>query len=499
MSNKLNDTHPDLAKEWHPTKNGETTPDKVSSGSHKKAWWLGSCGHEWEGIIRNRANKKAGCHYCASKKVLIGFNDLTTVNPKIAKEWHPTKNSTKPTDYTFKSNKKVWWKCDKGHEWEAPISYRTGKKGGSCLYCLNQKIIEGFNDLETINSVLAAEWNADKNGELTPLKVSAGSNKKVWWKCDKGHEWEANIYDRHGKNSGCPTCITGYKVSKPEKELVKLVKTIIPNAELKINTKSVIKPYELDIYIPEKKIAIEYNGLYWHSEELGKDKNYHYNKWLACKDKGVQLIQIWEDDWNRNPELIKNMLSHKLGVSQQEKIYARNTIAKSLTRKQADDFLNETHIQGTVNSRLRYGLFKGEELIAVMLLKTESNTKGKTLNLIRYATSKSVIGGFTKLLNHVIKENPEVTSIVTFSDNTISDGGLYINNDFVEDGIVKPDYMYIVGGTRIHKFNYRLKRFKKDPDLKWIEGYTEARLARLNGIKRIWDAGKVKYIKKISR
>lgn len=497
MSNMLDDTHPHLSKEWHPTKNGAMTPDKVSAGSHKKAWWLGACGHEWEGIIRNRANKNAGCHYCAGKKVLVGFNDLATLKPEIAKEWHPTKNKTTPQDYAPRSNKKAWWKCKKGHEWEAPISYRTGKRGGGCSYCLNQKILEGFNDLESLNPFLAAEWNTERNGELTPSQVSLGADKKVWWKCSKGHEWQAQIHDRSGKNSGCPTCINGYKVSKPEKEIAQFIKSLLPSLNVKINVKSVIKPYELDVYVPEKKIAIEYNGLYWHSEDMGKDKNYHYNKWLACKEQGIQLIQLWEDDWNRNPEMVKNMIAHKLGASSRKSVYARKTTARVITKREADEFLNKNHIQGTVAARLMYGLFNNEQLIAVMLFKTEANSNSKTLNLLRYATSENVVGGFTKLLKFAEEQNPEVTSIITFSDNTISDGSLYINNGFIESGIVKPDYMYIVGSVRIHKFNYRLKRFKTDPNLKWVEGYTETQLAKLNNIPRIWDAGKIRYSKKV--
>ena len=499
MINMLNDVRPDIAKEWHPTKNGTLTADEVSAGSHKKAWWLGACGHEWEGVIRNRVNRESGCHYCAGKKVLPGFNDLASLKPEIAKEWHPTRNTTMPENHTSKSNIKVWWKCLNGHEWEAPISYRTGKKGGGCSYCFNQKILKGFNDLETLNPTLAAEWNTEKNGELTPSKVSSGADKKVWWKCLNGHEWEAKIHDRNGKKSGCPTCITGYKISKPEKEITQMIKQLEPNLTVKTNVKSVIKPYELDIYIPEKKIALEYNGLYWHTETMGKDKNYHYNKWLACKAKGIQLLQIWEDDWNCKPELVKNMIAHKLGLSNKKSIYARNTKAQKITQSEADVFLNNNHIQGSVSSRLAYGLFHSDALVAVMLFKTEANSGGETLNLLRYATSEKIVGGFTKLLTFAEEENPKVKKIVTFSDNTISDGGLYVNNGFVEDGTVKPDYMYVVDSVRVHKFNYRLKRFKNDSALKWVEGYSESQLALLNNMPRIWDAGKVKYVKNLTR
>lgn len=424
MDNSLLNIKPELAAQWHPTRNGDLNPENVSAGSHKKAWWVCDKGHEWEGIIRNRINRGSGCHYCIGKKILQGFNDLATVKPEVAKWWHPT-----------------------------------------------------------------------KNGNMQPQNYAVKSNTKVWWKCDKGHEWEANITDRHGKKNRCPECFAGYQSSMPEKEIAEYLKTLLPDMKIETSVKSVIKPYELDIYIPEKNVAIEYNGLYWHSEENGKDKKYHYNKWLTCKEQGIQLIQIWEDDYIRNPELVKNMLAHKLGVSQQEKVYARKTVVKTLTKNETDLFLNANHIQGSVDARLKYGLFYNDELVSVMLLKSESGTEGKTLNLIRYATSKNVVGGFTKLLTYTNKQNPETESVITFSDNTVSDGGLYLNNGFVEDGEIKPDYMYIKNSMRNHKFSYRLKRFKNDPELQWVEGYTESQLAKFNNLRRIWDAGKIRWRK----
>lgn len=171
-----------------------------------------------------------------------------------------------------------------------------------------------------------------------------------------------------------------------------------------------------------EKIAVEFNGLYWHREKVRSNKNYHYNKWLECQKQGIQLIQIWEDDWYQNPELVKQMLAHKLGVSSQPKIYARNTKIVFLENEQAKNFLNNNHIQGEVLGSIRLGLVTDtHQLVAVMVLKKE----GKTLNLLRFATSQPVVGGFTKLLKHVEKTyKPE--EIITFSDNCVSDGGFYM-------------------------------------------------------------------------
>ncbi|MDO9391013.1 MAG: zinc-ribbon domain-containing protein, partial [bacterium] len=204
----------ELAKEWHPTKNGSLTPSDVTQGSHKKVWW--QCKkdktHEWATIISIR-NKGVGCPYC-SNRMVNHQNCLATTNPELAKEWHPTKNgSLTPNDVTQASNKKVWWQCkkDKSHEWAANISNRN--KGSGCPYCSN-KAVNHQNCLATTNPGLAKEWHPTKNGTLSPKDITPGSDKKVWWQCkkDKTHEWRAAVYKR-SKGRGCPYC-SGRAVNK---------------------------------------------------------------------------------------------------------------------------------------------------------------------------------------------------------------------------------------------------------------------------------------------
>ena len=195
--------YPDIAKEWHPTKNKDITPDMVAPKSGKRVWWLGSCGHEWEAVISSRT-RGVGCPYCSNYRALAGFNDLATTEPTLAIEWDYDKNgSLKPTDVTAGSHKKVWWKCSKGHEWEMSVKDRTGSQG--CPYCSNKRVLSGFNDLATMYPSLADEWNYERNGDLRPDQVLPGSEKKVWWKCSNGHEWAAIVYNRI-KGVGCPYC-----------------------------------------------------------------------------------------------------------------------------------------------------------------------------------------------------------------------------------------------------------------------------------------------------
>jgi very-short-patch-repair endonuclease len=211
----LAEINPELAKEWHPTKNDDLTPFDVTQGSDKKVWWKCDKGddHEWEISIYSR-NSGSGCSVCSGRTV-VKSNSLATLNPELAKEWHPTKNG-KLTPYAFTngSSKKVWWKCDKGddHEWESKISNRTINNNG-CSVCSGRTAVKS-NCLGTLNSELAKEWHPIKNDKLTPFDVVVSSNKKVWWKCDKGddHEWEATVNSRNGGN-GCPVC-SNYKIVK---------------------------------------------------------------------------------------------------------------------------------------------------------------------------------------------------------------------------------------------------------------------------------------------
>ena len=210
-ANRLCILYPDLAKEWHPTRNGKLTPDEVSYGSNKSRWWICDEGHEWETAVCYRTLDRTGCPYCAGKRV-TDANRLSTRYPDVACEWHPTKNGKlTPADVHYSGNKKFWWLCakDRDHEWDATPNHRTAGKG--CPYCSSRRVADS-NRLSTNHVELVPEWHLTKNGELTPGDVTARSNKKVWWRCQEGHEWDAAIVSRTLGGHGCPYC-SGRRVS----------------------------------------------------------------------------------------------------------------------------------------------------------------------------------------------------------------------------------------------------------------------------------------------
>ena len=201
--NDLQTINPKLAKEWNYEKNGNLKPENFTASSGQKVWWKCYEGHEWQATIANRNNGRS-CPHCSGQIVSEGYNDLRTINPNLAKEWNYEKNGIlKPECFTANSGQKVWWRCSQGHEWQAVIINRNQGKG--CPYCAGKKVLKGDNDLQTANPTLANEWNYEKNGILKPEHFTAHSNKKVWWKCSKGHEWQAAIGDR-SQGHTCPYC-----------------------------------------------------------------------------------------------------------------------------------------------------------------------------------------------------------------------------------------------------------------------------------------------------
>lgn len=205
--------HSNLVREWHPTKNGKLKPSQVMPGSGKMVWWMCKQGHEWQARVLHRHQDKCSCPYCSGRKS-TKENNLAVCYPEVARLWHPFKNhALTPRDVTPRSHKIVWWRCDKNHEWQESISIM--RKRVLCPYCSGVRLSD-VNNLQYNNPQLASQWHPHKNGDLTPDKVRPRCSIKVWWVCDKGHEYEATVGNRNrAKISGCPYC-SGKKVMKEE-------------------------------------------------------------------------------------------------------------------------------------------------------------------------------------------------------------------------------------------------------------------------------------------
>jgi hypothetical protein len=201
----LKQTHPNVAETWHPSLNLPLTPEDVTSGSDKKAFWLCDVGHTWEASILNRTKSASGCPVCNNRVIVAGFNDLTTTHPNLGAEWNTGKNGTKrPEQFGAGGSARVWWLCDKGHEWEAKLNSR--KNGSGCPYCTGQRVVSGVSDLETLFPEVAKLWHPSKNEGRSPRDIAGKSNKFVWWLCPEGHSTFTKVSNKTSLGRGCGVC-----------------------------------------------------------------------------------------------------------------------------------------------------------------------------------------------------------------------------------------------------------------------------------------------------
>ena len=311
-----------------------------------------------------------------------------------------------------------------------------------------------------------------------------GYNDKVNIIC-KSHGIFAQAPASHISNeSNCPKCYS--KGSKGETELQEFVNTICINSVN--NNKELIGPKELDIVIPDKKIAIEFNGLYWHTEELLGSKHYHLNKTQLCAKEGYELIHVWEDSWNLKKEILKSFLKARLGFVDKV-IYGRKTKLMEIDYEDVKGFLNKNHIQGSAKGSIYLGLFYENELVSASVFSIH---KGY-FQLERHACllNTKVFGALGKVIKYV--DRVYLVKIVTFCDISMFTGKSYEAVGFKVDKILPPDYSYLVNGRREHKFNFRKKVFANKYGLD-IEGKTEEDLRKELGLEKIYDCGKIRYI-----
>nr|WP_283175744.1 zinc-ribbon domain-containing protein [Lysinibacillus sp. Bpr_S20] len=315
-TNSLASLNPQLASQWHPTKNGDLSPHDITCNKNSKIWWLCEFGHEWDAVVSSR-NNGASCPYCSSRSA-TNETCLASVNPKLASEWHPTKNGDKsPFNILPKSNEKVWWLGTCGHEWDAIISNRNKENGTNCPYCAeNPKALKGFNDIWTTNPELGFLLLSPENG----YKYTEGSSEKVDWRCSDCGEIIKNkdIYSIKRYGLSCPKCSDGIKY--PEKFMMNLLKQLRINFEYD-TTLSWSNSKRYDFYLDNLSCIIETHGGQ-HYEKGGfeavggrtlqeEQENDRYKKSLALKNDVIHYIVIdcrnSELDWIKNSILNSKM------------------------------------------------------------------------------------------------------------------------------------------------------------------------------------------------
>ena len=354
---------------------------------------------------------------------------------------------------------------------------------------MKSKNLEKYSEIKSKflkdnNITLVEDYKTQKiNGFPTYYKL----------KCDYcGFEFKDHLISN--KIPICKKCNNNKKNSLEDE----LFFFINENIEAQRNVRYVLDGKEIDIYIPEKKIGFEFNGLYWHSEKNGKDRKYHLKKTKKAKEKGIRLIHIFEDEWVYKKDIVKSRIKNILNIDF-KRIYARKCEIRQI--ENINDFLNENHIQGSINSSIKLGLFFENELVSVMSFGKKRISLGSISNerefeLLRFANKKgiSVIGGGSKLLKF-FERNFNPSEIISYSDNRWNTGNLYEKLGFEKLKDTPPNYYYIINKKRVHRFSYR-KNVLFEKLNEYDEKLTEYENMLKNGYDRIWDCGSSKWVKR---
>ena len=336
----------------------------------------------------------------------------------------------------------------------------------------------------------------DKIEPLFTEEEYHGSNSIYYkWLCNEcNKEFEYMIGD--GRYPICPKCNPYKYSSKGENELYDWISNYITDVnnidKCKQYFKDGKKLYELDVLIKSKNIAIEYNGIYWHSE-LGNNKNksYHINKTNWFKNNhNIDIIHVFENEWIFKKEIIKSLILARLGISSKI-IYGRNCEIKNVNN--IKEFLDNNHIQGYVPSNINYGLYYDDELVSLMTFGKSRFNKSYKYEMLRFCNklNTKIHGGFSKLLNKFIKDYGN--ELITYCDKRLFSGNVYETNGFKLIGNSNPNYFYTKNYINLenrmkfqkHKLKNLFENF--NPEL------TEWENLKINGYDRIWDCGNLIY------
>lgn len=400
-----------------------------------------------------------------------------------------------------------------GYEWgilrpevvkKARIQFQ--KKKSDIIYKLKKlNLSNGYKSLNSKLNNLGLKLLCDENEYKGTYDIHTMKRYYYYLECmNCGHIFYSAI--AFGELPKCPKCSSTYNISNPEFEIYNYIinelnipkDKIIQSDRSGIAGKSIDNkfPKELDIYLPEYKFAIEFNGLYWHSE-LFLDKNYHLNKTIVCESNGIQLFHIFENEW-LNPikqDIWKSIISSKLNKN--KRIYARDTIVKEISPEDSISFLNENHLQGGLGAKYYIGLFYKDELISVATFGEPRYNKNYEYELLRFANKKytNVIGGFSKLLKYFERKySPK--SLITYADRRLSNGNLYEKTGFEFLRNTDPNYWYIHDNSLelYSRYNFQKHKLKNllenyDPNLSEHENMLN------NGFLRVYDCGHKVYLK----
>ena len=429
-------------------------------------------------------HKKRGCKKCGDiRRITLKTVSQDTILERFKKVHGDT------YDYSYVNyiggKHKVKIRCKK-HDYIFEQLSDNHLKGQGCPKCggNNKKILEDFRYImdNSIYDYSKTVYNGIKN-KIEIVCPIHGS----FWQTAENH-----FYNNHK----CPKCSRSDRsTSKNEDEIYSLIKKYYNNSEQ--SNRIILKGKEIDIYIPELKIGIEYNGLYWHSD-LYYNNNYHLNKLKITEKKGIKLVQIFGDEWLYKQDIVKSRLLNIIGKTP-SKIYARKCTIKEVSSKDCSSFLDQNHIQGKLGAKVRLGLYHNDELVSLMTFgnlrkNLGQSSKEGSYELLRFCNklNTTVIGGASKLFKYFIN-NYNPNSIISYADRRWSEGNLYYNLGFNLIGKSRPNYFYV----NLKNTTIREGRFKYRKDILVKQGFdpdkSEHEIMKERGYARIYDCGTLKF------
>lgn len=522
--NDLATTHPDLATQLV----DPTQAITVSAGSGKKLTWQCTTDplHTWDAPARHRIGTKTkpptGCPHCANRPARAAQR-----HPSLRNVQHPLLSTavdlTAAGRLSTGSGKVVEWHCENPvcgtpHTFYMEVRKRLG--GQQCPVSSGKVVLPGVNDLATTHPDIAATLVE----QHLATQLSKGSAKTPTWQCAKGHTWQAPVYARVAGNY-CPTC-NPVGSSYVEQHMIQVLQSL----DAGFQERQRIDGTEYDALHDHH--AVEFNGLYWHSEATGRGRSYHRTKARHALNTGRTFTTVWEDDWAnpiRRAILVRQFahilyaqdhlatafdvadIGHLYDPATHRRYGARTLSVGTISNTAAAAFYDQHHIQGATALTAAYALFDdtGTPRAVLGLRSARHNARSRRKpgqwEIQRYATYGTVPGGFTKLLAYAQHDlehrGTPVQQWVTLSHDESSTGALYAAAGFTVDGAVPASYWYAGGNhraLRVNKESYQLKRFASDPELIYQQGWTEREAATANGLYRIWDCGKTRWIKDVT-
>ena len=485
----LSKTQKELVKTmWDYSKN-TISPEEITEGSRKAVWWkCPQYNYSYQRQVFNQVKSGITSPLMTASKTVAGINDLNTTHPEIAKNWHPS-NLKSPTEVTAKSEYlAIWYDPEHNDTYERTVIQQVKSEGRSPIG--HGGTAKQGNNIARHYPHIAALLHPTKNGNITAEDIAPKSKTTYWW-FDKetGQSFRRTPNDMVMRSS-LPPCASS---SAAETEIIKAVlsnytKDIIHHDRLALGNGK-----ELDIHMPEDRFAIEYNGVYWHSDKW-LDSDYHKNKYIVAGSNNINLLMVWSDDYTRNKEIVIDTIFHKLNLSKKPRVFARNTEIAFLSFDEAEEFCSRYQVSRfEKNFDICIGLVDcvTKETVAISTWKKEK----LSLTMNNCCTSNHVVGGLGKMVKCAERHAKDncIDKLIAYADLSQCYKGSFEKVGFKYESFIEPTFMYQRGDKRFSEKEVDYKFFKENNRLIYDKSLSLEELVVVNNLYKVWDCGKIKY------